>query len=109
MNKYKERFAQETEMRTLAEAMVGADVFAGLSVKGAIDGDMIRPWPRIRLSSPWRILIRKSSTKKPRQAGRTSSLQRAVPTIPTRSTMFLDFPSFSAERLMCVRLLSTKR
>ena len=42
MNKYKERFAQETALRTLAEAMVGADVFAGLSVKGAINGDMIR-------------------------------------------------------------------
>ena len=42
MNKYKERFAQDTELRTLAEAMVGADVFAGLSVKGAINGDLIR-------------------------------------------------------------------
>ena len=42
MNPYKERFTQETELRTLAEALVGADVFAGLSVKGAIDGDMIR-------------------------------------------------------------------
>src|SRR3954465_430926 len=42
MNKYKERFAQDTELRTLAEAMVGADVFAGLSVKGAINGDMVR-------------------------------------------------------------------
>ena len=42
MNQYKERFAQETELRTLAEALVGADVFAGLSVKGAINGDMIR-------------------------------------------------------------------
>src|SRR5579885_3637466 len=42
MNKYKERFAQETNLRTLAEAMVGADVFAGLSVKGAITGDMVR-------------------------------------------------------------------
>ena len=42
MNKYKERFAQDTELRTLAEALVGADVFAGLSVKGAINGDMIR-------------------------------------------------------------------
>src|SRR5215471_3038376 len=42
MNPYKERFAQETELRTLAEALVGADVFAGLSVKGAINGDMIR-------------------------------------------------------------------
>ena len=42
MNKYKERFAQETKLRTLTEAMVGADVFAGLSVKGAINGDMVR-------------------------------------------------------------------
>ena len=42
MNKYKERFAQDTELRTLAEALVGADVFAGLSVKGAINGDMVR-------------------------------------------------------------------
>src|SRR6201997_1453034 len=42
MNKYKDRFARETGLRTLAEAMVGADIFAGLSVKGAINGDMIR-------------------------------------------------------------------
>jgi len=42
MNKYKERFVQDTEMRTLAEAMVGADVFAGLSVKGAVNQEMIR-------------------------------------------------------------------
>src|SRR5208283_392884 len=42
MNKYKERFAQNTKLRTLAEALVGADVFAGLSVKGAINQDMVR-------------------------------------------------------------------
>jgi len=42
MNAYKERFAQDTELRTLAEALVGADVFAGLSVKGAINQDMVR-------------------------------------------------------------------
>jgi malate dehydrogenase (oxaloacetate-decarboxylating)(NADP+) len=42
MNPYKDRFAQETDKRTLAEAMAGADVFAGLSIKGAINGDMIR-------------------------------------------------------------------
>jgi malate dehydrogenase (oxaloacetate-decarboxylating)(NADP+) len=42
MNEYKQRFAQDTALRTLAEAMVGADVFAGLSVKGAITGEMIR-------------------------------------------------------------------
>jgi malate dehydrogenase (oxaloacetate-decarboxylating)(NADP+) len=42
MNAYKERFAQDTKLRTLAEALKNADVFAGLSVKGAITQDMIR-------------------------------------------------------------------
>lgn len=42
MNPYKERFARETKLRTLAEAIKGADVFAGLSVKGAITPDMVR-------------------------------------------------------------------
>ena len=42
MNAYKERFAQETKLRTLAEALNGADVFAGLSVKGAITPEMVR-------------------------------------------------------------------
>ena len=42
MNKYKERFAQQTDRRTLADAMKGADVFVGLSVKGAVTADMVR-------------------------------------------------------------------
>ena len=42
MNKYKERFAQETKLRTLAETVVDADVLVGLSVKGAIDQEMVR-------------------------------------------------------------------
>ena len=42
MNPYKERFALDTKLRTLAEAMVGADVFVGLSVKDAINQDMVR-------------------------------------------------------------------
>src|SRR5579862_3140019 len=41
MNKYKERFAQDTPLRTLAEAVCGADVFAGLSVKGALTQEMV--------------------------------------------------------------------
>ena len=41
MNPYKDRFAQETELRTLAQAVVGADVFAGLSVKGALTPEMV--------------------------------------------------------------------
>jgi len=42
MNKYKERFAAETEARTLAEAMVGADVFVGVSVGNCVSQDMVR-------------------------------------------------------------------
>ena len=42
MNKYKERFAQSTNCRTLVDAMQGADVFVGLSVKGAVTADMVR-------------------------------------------------------------------
>ena len=41
MNPYKARFAQKTELRTLAQAVRGADVFAGLSVKGAFTPEML--------------------------------------------------------------------
>lgn len=43
MNKYKEFFAVETEARNLAQALVGADVFVGLSAAGALTGEMIKP------------------------------------------------------------------
>ncbi len=36
------RFAVETEKRTLAEAMTGADIFLGLSVAGAVNAEMIK-------------------------------------------------------------------
>jgi malate dehydrogenase (oxaloacetate-decarboxylating)(NADP+) len=42
MNPFKEKFAQKTTLRTLSEAMVGADVVVGLSAKGAISEEMIR-------------------------------------------------------------------
>ena len=42
MNPYKEKFAVETAERTLAEALVGADAFIGVSAKGVVTGDMLR-------------------------------------------------------------------
>src|ERR1700687_3293930 len=42
MNPHKERFAFDTSLRTLAEAMKGADVFVGCSVKGVVTQDMVR-------------------------------------------------------------------
>src|ERR1700728_3535265 len=41
MNSYKERFAAETEARTLAEALVGADVFFGLSSANCVTPEML--------------------------------------------------------------------
>ena len=42
MNPYKERFAVDTKLRTLAEAMKGADVFVGVSVKDAVTKEMVK-------------------------------------------------------------------
>ena len=41
MNKWKEEKAADTKCRTLADAMQGADVFLGLSVKGAVTKEMV--------------------------------------------------------------------
>jgi malate dehydrogenase (oxaloacetate-decarboxylating)(NADP+) len=42
MNQWKSAHAIPTEARTLEEAMVGADVFFGLSAKGAVSQDMVK-------------------------------------------------------------------
>ncbi len=42
MNQYKERLASDTDARTLVEAVVGADVFYGLSVADILTPDMVK-------------------------------------------------------------------
>jgi len=42
MNLYKDRLANGNEPRTLAEAMRGADVFAGVSRAGLVTGEMVK-------------------------------------------------------------------
>jgi len=42
MNKYKDIFAQDTAARTLADAMVDADVFIGVSQKDVVTQDMLK-------------------------------------------------------------------
>jgi len=41
-NKYKARFAVKTDCRTLGDAMKGADVFCGVSVKDTVTKDMVK-------------------------------------------------------------------
>lgn len=42
MNKFKEEFIVDTEARTLTEALMGADVFVGLSAANALTADMLK-------------------------------------------------------------------
>ncbi|HKF43536.1 MAG TPA: NADP-dependent malic enzyme [Thermoanaerobaculia bacterium] len=46
VNKYKKLFEVDTKERTLADALVGADVFVGLSTKGTVTGEMLKPMAR---------------------------------------------------------------
>jgi len=42
MNKYKDAFAMDTDLRTLAEAVRGCDVFYGLSIANVLTPDMVK-------------------------------------------------------------------
>ena len=42
IDQFKSAHAVDTDARTLAEAMVGADIFLGLSAKGAVTQDMVK-------------------------------------------------------------------
>ncbi len=42
MDRWKDVYARDTAMRTLAEAIVGADVFLGLSAGGVLKADMVK-------------------------------------------------------------------
>ena len=42
MNQWKSAHAVDTALRTLAEAMAGADIFFGLSAKGALSAEMVK-------------------------------------------------------------------
>jgi malate dehydrogenase (oxaloacetate-decarboxylating)(NADP+) len=46
MNIYKEYFAIDTDKRTLADAMKGADAFCGVSVKGILTKEMVKTMER---------------------------------------------------------------
>jgi malate dehydrogenase (oxaloacetate-decarboxylating)(NADP+) len=42
MNQWKSAYASKTKARTLEEAMTGADIFCGVSVKGAVTQEMVK-------------------------------------------------------------------
>ena len=49
MNEYKQKFATKTKARNLADALKGADVFFGLSAKGALKPEMLKSMAKDRI------------------------------------------------------------
>jgi len=53
MNKYKEEFVIDTDCRTLADAVRGADVFLGLSIANVLTPKWSSPCQTGHSSAPW--------------------------------------------------------
>jgi malate dehydrogenase (oxaloacetate-decarboxylating)(NADP+) len=109
VDQWKSAHAADTPHRTLEAALEGADIFLGLSVKGALSPEMIMkmaPRPIIfAMANP----ILKSPRPMPRRCVRIASWPPGVRTIRTRSTMCWAFPSSSVARLMCGRRPSMRK
>ena len=79
--------------RTLAEAMDGADVFFGLSVKGAVTpGDGASRWRRARSSPRWPIPIPRSRPRRCARCARTPSSRTGRSDYPNQINNVLGFP-----------------
>ena len=102
MNQWKSAHAVETKARTLAEAMKGADVFFGLSAKGAVTPDMVRRWRRkpiiFAMANPDPEITPGGGAQ---ACAPTRSSPPAARTIPTRSTTCSASPTSSAARSTC--------
>ena len=110
MNQWKSGFAVKTKARTLAEALAGADVFFGLSVKGAVtqaDGEVDGGQADHLRHGQSRS--RDHASRKSPKCAPTPSWRPAAPIIRTRSITCSAFPTFSAARSMCARERSTWR
>lgn len=64
MNKWKEAYANSTQLRTLEEALKDADVFIGLSVKGAVTKEMVSKMANNPIIFAMANLIRKLRRKR---------------------------------------------
>ena len=119
IDQFKSAHAIDTDKRTLADAVDGADIFLGLSVKGALTPDMVKTMakePRsspalhlIRSSSRWPIPIRKLLLPMPWRFAPMPSSRPAGRIIPIRSTTCWASPSSFAARWMCGQPPSTKK
>ena len=110
MNQWKSAHAAATRARTLTDALDGADVFFGLSVKGAVTKDDGRAHggqaDHLRDGESG---SRRSRRRRRARPARTRSSPPAAATIPIRSTTSSAFPTSSAARSTCAPARSTRR
>ena len=110
MNQWKSAHAAATKARTLTEALDGADVFFGLSVKGAVTKDMVASHggqaDHLRHGQP-----RSGDHAGGGARGQPARDHRHRPQrlSRTRSTTSSAFPTSSAARSTCAPARSTRR
>ena len=109
MNQWKSAHAAKTSARTLAQALAGADVFFGLSVKGAVTKEMVKSMAAKPIIFAMANPDPEITPRKWRRCAATPSWRPGAPTIPTRSTTCSAFPISSAAPSTCARPPSTWR
>ena len=110
VDQWKSAHAVDTDARTLEEALVGADIFLGLSAAGALKPE----WVKKMADQP---IIFAMANPDPgdharrcaRRCGPTRSSPPGAATIPTRSTTCWASRSSSAARSTCGRPRSTRK
>ncbi len=108
-NKYKEEFVRETKCRTLADALVGADVFVGLSSKGLVTQEMVKTMAAKPLVFAMANPDPEITPPEVKAARKDAIWRRAARTTRTRSTTCSASPSSSAAPSTCGRRRSTSR
>jgi malate dehydrogenase (oxaloacetate-decarboxylating)(NADP+) len=103
MNPYKAYFAVDTDARTLAEAMKGADVFCGVSAKDIVTRDMVRAMA----DSP--IVLAMANPDPEIAYDEAMAARDDAIVAPGRSTTSSASPSSSAGRSTAARRPSTTR
>ena len=84
MNQWKSAHAVKTKARSLEEALVGADVFPGLSVAGALSPSMVESMADRPIIFAMANPISKSCPRRRRKSAPTPSSPPGGPTIRTR-------------------------
>ena len=109
MNQWKSAHASATRARTLTEAIEGAEVFFGLSVKGALTRDMVASMAEQPIIFAMANPDPEITPEDARAARPHVSLPPAAATTRTRSTTCSAFPTSFAARWMCAPARSTTR